>query len=380
MFTRFRYHWAETRHCAEFSFTWLKSFKLKRLNWAVFHCILFPLSSTVVTDWSLWSSTTSFGHWRALWPPWLPPLLEPTLVQLGELNSVLLSLTRHCQSFPWKGTTCWWPTHCAWTNWPMGLSPLQRIWHPHLRSSWPFVYHSVNYDCGSNCEDRKCTAVSPDLLPVTLVAGSMTDGLYRLFFAIPSPENPCNSFVLTTLHCRRCCNWIPLKAAETLFPSCRLPHYSYTHAGFKCFRRCGEENVEILTGTAFKGDVTTTGQTAQTMCIATTLSIAMEILNTGVIPISLFTNGQVNCWFTPRSGLLRAFQMHWTGITLIGRTNGCRLLQSLTSPFSDNCDSPPADDKFCRRVSHCRSTDSFQQALLGPLLDHWGTGRKHGTE
>ena len=99
MFTRFRYHWAETCHCAEFSFTWLKSFKLKHLNWAVFHRILFPVSSTVVTHWSLWSSTTSFGHWRALWPPWLPPLLEPTLVQLGELNSSLLSLTRHCQSY-----------------------------------------------------------------------------------------------------------------------------------------------------------------------------------------------------------------------------------------------------------------------------------------
>ena len=63
-----------------------------------------------------------------------------------------------------------------------------------------------------------------------------------------------------------------------------------------------------------------------------------------------------------------------------GRADGCHLLQSLTSPFSDNCDSPPADDKFCRRVSHCSSTDCFQQAVLWPLLDHWGTGRKHGTE
>ena len=154
----------------------------------------------------------------------------------------------------------------------------------------------------SNCEELKCTAVSPDWPPVTLVAGSMTDGLYGLRYTIPSPESPCNSFALTTLHCRRRCSWISLKAVETLFPSCR--------------RRCGPDNVETLTGTAFKGDVTTAGQTAQTMCIATTLSTAMEILNTGVIPTSVFTNGQVNCWFTPRSALLRAFQMHWTGITL----------------------------------------------------------------
>ena len=145
---------------------------------------------------------------------------------------------------------------------------------------------------------------------------SMTGGLYGLRYAIPSPGSPCNSFALTTLHCRRCRNWISLKSAETLFPSCRLPHYSYTHAEFNCFRRCGPDTVEILTGTAFKGDVATTGQTAQTMCIATTLSTAMEILNTGMTPISLFTNEQVNCWFTPRSALLRAFQMHWTRITL----------------------------------------------------------------
>ena len=33
----FRAHWVETCHCAEFSFsTWLKSFELKHLNWAVF--------------------------------------------------------------------------------------------------------------------------------------------------------------------------------------------------------------------------------------------------------------------------------------------------------------------------------------------------------
>ena len=167
----------------------------------------------------------------------------------------------------------------------------------------------------SNCEELKSTALSTEWPPTTLVPGSMADGLYGLRYTIPTPESPCNSFALTTLHCRRCENWRSLKTAEILFPSCRLPHYSYTKAEFNCYRECRPENVEILTGVAFMGDVVTTGQTAQTVCFATTLRTATEILNAGVIPTSLFTNGQVNCWFTPRSALLRAFQMHWTGIT-----------------------------------------------------------------
>ena len=130
-------HWVETCHCAEFRF----SLDWRVSNWSTWtepvFTVFFFLSSTVVTHWSLWSSTTFFGHWGALWPPWLPPLLEPTLVQLGELNSIPLSLTRHCQSFPWKGTTCWWPTHYASTNWPMRLFPLQRTWHPHWLDSKP---------------------------------------------------------------------------------------------------------------------------------------------------------------------------------------------------------------------------------------------------
>ena len=168
----------------------------------------------------------------------------------------------------------------------------------------------------SNCEELKSTAVSTEWPPTTLVPGSMADGLYGLRYTIPTPESPCNSFALATLHCRRCENWRSLKTAEILFPSCRLPHYSYTKAEFNCYRECRPENVESLTGVAFMGDVVTIGQTAQTVCFATTLRTATEILNTGVVPTSLFTNGQVNCWFTPRSALLRAFQMHWTGITL----------------------------------------------------------------
>ena len=104
------------------------------------------------------------------------------------------------------------------------VSTLGRLETPEA-NDFLFIIQSI-MTVRSNCEELKGTAVSPDWPPVTLVAGSMTDGLYGLRYAIPSPESPCNGFALTTLHCRRCCNWISLKAAETLFPSCRLPHYS----------------------------------------------------------------------------------------------------------------------------------------------------------
>ena len=67
-------------------------------------------------------------------------------------------------------------------------------------------------------------------------------------------------------------------------------------------------DLEILTGLAFKGDVVTTGQTAQSMCF-------WKILDTGLIPVELFTNSQVNNWFCPRSALLRSLQIYWSGLT-----------------------------------------------------------------
>ena len=73
--------------------------------------------------------------------------------------------------------------------------------------------------------------------------------------------------------------------------------------------------MEILTGLALKGDVVTTGQTAQSMCFATSLSTAKKILDTGLIPVELFTNSQVNNWFCPRSALLRSLQIYWSGLT-----------------------------------------------------------------
>ena len=59
MFTRFRRHWVETCHCAEFRFLldWRAS------NWSTWTepFLLRFVSSTVATHWPLWSPTTSFG-------------------------------------------------------------------------------------------------------------------------------------------------------------------------------------------------------------------------------------------------------------------------------------------------------------------------------
>ena len=123
----------------------------------------------------------------------------------------------------------------------------------------------------AHCETLKSTAVSQEWLPSTAVPGSMTDGLYGLRYANPSPDSPCNCFSLAALHSRRCQNWQALKNAETLFPNCKMPHSSYTLAEFNCSGNCGPDTVEIMTGLAFKDDVVTTGQTAQSMCFATSL-------------------------------------------------------------------------------------------------------------
>ena len=85
----------------------------------------------------------------------------------------------------------------------------------------------------SNCEELKNTAVSTEWLPVTRIPGSMSDGLFGLRYTIPTPESPCNCFSLAASHSRRCGNWQGMKMAETLFPNCMMPHYSFTHAEYR---------------------------------------------------------------------------------------------------------------------------------------------------
>ena len=227
----------------------------------------------------------------------------------------------------------------------------------------------------THCETLKSTALSQDWLPSTAVPGSMTDGLYGIRYAIPSPDSPCNCFSLAALHSRRCQNWHALKNAETLFPNCKMPHSSYTLAEFNCYGKCGSETVEILTGLALKGDVVTTGQTAQSMCFATSLSTAKKILDTGLIPVELFTNSQVNNWFCPRSALLRSLQIycrsHWhTGCS---GTDGTDHLQSWTGevPYLVHCSWTEEQLDWHWRKNW--SVHWLQQTVLGPLLDYWIT-------
>ena len=115
----------------------------------------------------------------------------------------------------------------------------------------------------NNCEDLKNTAVNTEWLPVTLVPGSISDGPFGLRYTIPTPESPCNCFSLAALHSRRCGNWRAMKMAETLFPDCKRPHYSYTHAEYNCYTKATQETVEILTGALFRADVVSTAQTTQ---------------------------------------------------------------------------------------------------------------------
>ena len=163
----------------------------------------------------------------------------------------------------------------------------------------------------ANCEEQINTAVSSEWMPTTLIPGSTTDGLFGLRYTIPTPQSPINCFSLSALHARRTGNWRALKMAETLFPNCKLPHCSYTHAEYDCYTKASMETVQILTATVFCGDVVTTAQTAQTVCFACPLTTAQEIMSTGIIPFGLFMNQQLNFWFTPRSALS---QMHWSGI------------------------------------------------------------------
>ena len=230
----------------------------------------------------------------------------------------------------------------------------------------------------THCELLKNTQTSHDWLTATGVPGSMTDGLYGIRHSIPTADSPCNCFSLAALHARRCQNWRTLQTAETLFPNCKMPHASYALAEFNCYGNCGPETVEILTGLAFKGDVVTTGQTAQSMCFAASLSTAMGILNTGRIPTEMFTNCQLNHWFCPRSAILRTLQMYWSGCTALVNINEPLVLvtynpalhrflttgtvHSLTSNFVDAEKRVEAYTAFNRLyLDHCWTTGALTE-------------------
>ena len=179
----------------------------------------------------------------------------------------------------------------------------------------------------------------------------------------------------STVHSRRCGNWQAMKMDETLFPNCMMPHYSYIHAEYNCYTKAARETVEIVNGTFFRADVVTTAQTAQTMCFSCSLGTAREIMETGVIPKSLFTNGQLNCWFTPRSSLLRTLQMHWAGINTeldekmvvlcfnpsLHRFLTSATVHQLTTNFVDEARTVEALTAFNRTyLGHCWATGALE--------------------
>jgi hypothetical protein len=58
-------------------------------------------------------------------------------------------------------------------------------------------------------------------------------------------------------------------------------------------------------------------QSKSTVVFAVPQSVGTAIITAGRISPELFTNAQVNCWYTARPALLRLLQMHWaSSITL----------------------------------------------------------------
>ena len=133
MFTCFWRPWVETCHCAElpfFSLDWRAS------NWSnrtelFFRAFL--VSSIVVTHWSLWSGTTSFGHCGELWQLGKLVLVDRALDMRGELSNTRFQLTSHCQTFHCSVTHCWWQTHFVWTNCTGRAAALMTLYYSRRR-------------------------------------------------------------------------------------------------------------------------------------------------------------------------------------------------------------------------------------------------------
>ena len=102
----------------------------------------------------------------------------------------------------------------------------------------------------NSCEDLKNTAVRTEWLLVTLVPGSMSDGLFGLRYTIPTPESLCNCVSLAALHSRRCDNWRAITVPQLQEAALQL--YSYTHAEYHCYTNATQET-GILIGTLLCG-------------------------------------------------------------------------------------------------------------------------------
>ena len=126
MFTRFRIHWVETCHCAEFRFLNWRSFKLKHLKTVWIHWTFFP-SQAITARIAVHCRALLHDHCRALWQLWLPQLLE-------GLSSTQLSLTVVWLTSHWEGSTNWWRTHWECLHWPTKVFQPLKCWHQHWQS------------------------------------------------------------------------------------------------------------------------------------------------------------------------------------------------------------------------------------------------------
>ena len=114
-------------------------------------------------------------------------------------------------------------------------------------------------------------------------------------------------------------------------------------------------------------------------------SVGTAIITAGRISPELFTNAQVNCWYTARSALLRLLQMHWaSSITLTDEQLAEPLflvrinpsLTRITGRTVHNADAAEtsAIETGHRRLltfnrqwlDHCLSTDSLDEDFALP--------------
>ena len=129
-------------------------------------------------------------------------------------------------------------------------------------------------------------------------------------------------------------------------------------------------------GLMLKGLPLANDHSKPTVMFAVRQSIRTAITISGRISPELFTNAQVNCWYTARSALLRLLQMHWASSDwwATGWTTAFGMHQSLTDQDHwTDCPQCWCCGDLCH-WSWAPSTADFQPSLVGSLPVHWFTG------
>ena len=235
-----------------------------------------------------------------------------------------------------------------------------------------------------HCEKTVLTSTHAHWWPRVMTAGSQTDGLYCLRTALPNDK--CNIWSLKLMRSRRTAtHWEEVTAPESLFPEVNRPHWSYTRTEHMLYSTVNAHLVTMATvpGLQFEGLPLATDQSKSTVMFTVPMSIGTEIMTTGRAPSTLFTNGQVNLWFTARSALLRMMQMHWNGSLTLTEAQLTEplviiafnpVLNRITGGTVHNAGATPATVNegtvhrlltFNRQwIDHCLSTDSLEDDFI----------------